>query len=100
MQIDIKLVNKILSNLEYPKAAGLIMEEKITAINAIGDHNDWEGDQGSFNEYHTFYTHPELEGVVVKFVGRTDSYGSGNEMVSIEFGKGVPKQVVKFEAIK
>lgn len=100
MQLEISVLNKVLKNIEYPKSAGLVNQDKVYTRNIIGVHNDWEGNQGDSNEYYITYTHPELDGILVKFTYETDSYGGNDRITSIQFGRAVKKEISVFEEVK
>lgn len=67
----------------------------------IGIPDDYdEGNQGEYNETFVFYKHKGLpEGVFMKETYYTDSYGSGNSLVSVEFVEAKPKTITVYEPI-
>jgi len=59
-----------------------------------------DGNQGEYNETFVFYSHKGLpEGVFMKETYYTDSYGSGNSLVSVEFVQAKPKTITVYEPI-
>lgn len=60
----------------------------------------YDGNQGEYNETFVFYKHKGLpEGVFMKETYHTDSYGSGNSLVNVEFVEGKTKQITVYEPI-
>lgn len=65
----------------------------------IGE-NDYDGNQGEYNETFKFYSHPGLpEGIFMRETYNTDSYGSNVSLIKVEFVKGKKKEVTVFEPI-
>lgn len=63
-------------------------------------NDDYDGRQGEFNETFKYYKHKGLpEGVFMKETYHTDSYGSGNSLVNVEFVEGKTKQITVYEPI-
>ncbi len=59
-----------------------------------------EGEQGEYNKIFKYYKHPGLPvGIFMRETWNTDSYGSNEAIVSVEFVKGKEKQITVFEPI-
>jgi len=95
MQIELSLINKLLTNLDNLKASGF------KDISSEHTNVRESGYEGSFDEYEYYYSHLELPNdVFLKVVRQTDSYGDNEFTKSIQFVIPVIKEVTKFEAIK
>jgi len=74
-------------------------------INSVSGHRGIEADayygrQGEYNETFIYYRHPEFpENIFMKETYRTDSYGNGDMLQSVEFVKGKEKTITVFEPI-
>lgn len=100
MQLELKTINKILSNLESTYSVGLKKLSTENTVIQIGDHNGWEASQGSYNESNAYYSHPELpDNIFLKVTYRTDSYGSGESVYAISFVEGKEKTITVYEPI-
>ena len=57
-----------------------------------------QGNQGEYNETFKFYKHPGIpNGVFMRETYYTDSYGSNQNLVAVEFVKGKEKTITVFE---
>lgn len=97
MQLDLTIINQVLSNLDNPAAAGL---------NKLKDEVTHEGvppysaQQGEYNEKVTVYIHKQLpQGLFVKITRRTDSYGENETITNIAFVMGKAKTITIYEPI-
>lgn len=99
MQLDVKLVNKILSNIEVPTSS----ETGLIRLNVNKSHTgitNTYGSEGEYNETEYYYSHKELpENTFLRVTKRTDSYGDNEFTLSIQFVEGKAKQVTIFEPI-
>lgn len=65
-----------------------------------GVPRDHDGMEGEYNESFKFYKHPGLpEGIFMRETWHSDSYGSGDSLISIEFVQGKNKVITVFEPI-
>lgn len=67
----------------------------------IGIPDDYgDGMESEYNETFVYYKHSGLpEGVFMRETYHTDSYGSGNSLVNVEFVKEKEKTITVFELI-
>lgn len=101
MELKLETINKILNDIQYPDygSSGLVKVNSERTHTGVLNTNGY-GSQDEFNETTTYYTHKELpEGVFVRFVNRTDSYGEGNALHSVQFVQGRAKQITVYEPI-
>jgi hypothetical protein len=91
-QVSIKAFNEVMQN----KRKYLTQQTQ----GHIGVPDDGEGNQGEYNEKFMFYKHPEFpEGVFLKETLESDSYGSNDSIVKVEFVVGKEKQITIFESV-
>ena len=93
--MDLKLINSLLANLEYPDRTvlKLVKEEPIsTPI-----HPDGEGSQGESNTFYRVYESVKEPGTFIKILYHTDSYGSGSYITGAQFVTPVQKMVTVYE---
>ena len=93
--MELKLINSLLANLEYPDQKVLKLIERKDISTPIPD--DGEGSQGDENVYAKVYQSVEDPNVYVKVIYHTDSYGYGAFVRGIQFVTPVQKTVTVFE---
>ena len=93
--MELKLINSLLANLEYPDQKVLKLIERKDISTPIPD--DGEGSQGDENVYAKVYQSVEDPNVYVKVIYHTDSYGYGAFARGIQFVTPVQKTVTVFE---
>lgn len=98
MELDLKVINKVLENLENPdpKTCKLMSTEN----GHMGISNDnGDGEPGEYNEIIKLYKISSIKDVLLKVVYTTDSYGDARRITSIQFVKPIKKEITTYEKI-
>ena len=93
--LEVKLINSLLVNLEYPDQKSLKLIERKDISTPIPE--DGEGSQGDENVYAKVFQSVENPDVYVKVIYHTDSYGYGAFVRGIQFVTPTQKTITIFE---
>lgn len=99
--LDVDILNEIFSNFESIESnKHLKYLEKVDGhMGVSGNSYSEEGVQGEYDEYHKIYQILSKPEILIRITYNTDSYGSNDYIVSIQFGKRVKKTIQTFEKL-
>lgn len=98
MELDLKQLNAVLENLQYPNRSlveSVQREDIDTPIRA-----DDDGRMGEENVYSNVYKIKGMDNLYLKVIYHTDSYGDGDYVRGVQFVVPVEKTVKIFEPVK
>lgn len=95
--MELKKLNELLKNLEYPDAKKLKYVQKDSIRTPISEMG--EGMQGDQNEWAVVYQVLGENDLYLKIYYYSDSYGGGEYISGVEFVKPTEKVVTVFETI-
>lgn len=92
--MEISLINKLLKDVLYNQQILTTFVETKEGHQGV---NNYDGAQGEYNEYFKIYKIKEKPELFIKVTYNTDSYGSNDSIVNINFVKAKPKTVTIYE---
>jgi hypothetical protein len=99
MELQLEVINKILSNLDNLTSVGEIAKSCEKTYNGLGRYGET---QGEWDEYKTYYKFPNLplpENIFLEVTECTNSYGSNERISKLQFVEEKPKTIITYEPI-
>ena len=99
MQLDLKTLNVILANLEYPDQTLLRFVEEQALNTPIKDNSYGDGIMGESDVTAKIYEIIAQPGIFVKITYSTDSYGDNSMPTGVQFVQPAKQLVTVYESI-
>ena len=101
MELELEKVNLILSDLKDGKKEYLDFVEKQKGYMGVsGNSYSDDGVQGEYDQYFNIYKIKSETDLFLKVEYNTDSYGSNDSIVGVQFVKPKEVKVTDYESIK
>lgn len=101
--MELSKINELLSDLENVQSSKLKYVKREKGYQGVSGNsygNSGAGVQGEYDEYSDIYKVVDEGDLYMKVTKKTDSYGSGDAVTSVQFVKEAKKEVTVFESIK
>jgi hypothetical protein len=101
MQFSLEKLNRILTNLHYPSEDVLeyVQKDEIHMGVSGSSYGD-DGVQGESDNYAKIYKIVGEDDLYLKVEFETDSYGSNDGVVGVQFVRPIKKTIIGFEPVK